>query len=63
MTRRAASGKPKSLGSGGVWLQSWNLKELTEGHHQEFGLALEQPRRQSQPLHFPFATENLLIQV
>ena len=25
---------------GEVWLQSWNLKELTEGHHQEWSLRL-----------------------
>ena len=25
---------------GEVWLQSWNLKELTEGHHQEWSLWL-----------------------
>jgi len=25
---------------GGVWLQSWNLKELREGHHQEWSLQL-----------------------
>jgi len=32
--------KSKSLGSGGVWSQGWNLKELTEGHHQEWSLRL-----------------------
>ncbi len=26
--------------SGGVWSQGWNLKELTEGHHQEWSLRL-----------------------
>ena len=25
---------------GGVWSQGWNLKELTEGHHQEWSLRL-----------------------
>ena len=25
---------------GGVWSQVWNLKELTEGHHQEWSLRL-----------------------
>ena len=25
---------------GGVWSQGWNLKELTEGHHQEWNLRL-----------------------
>jgi hypothetical protein len=25
---------------GEVWLQSWNLKELTEGHHQKWSLRL-----------------------
>ena len=25
---------------GGVWLQSWNLKKLTEGHHQAWSLRL-----------------------
>ena len=25
---------------GGVWSQDWNLKELTEGHHQEWSLRL-----------------------
>lgn len=25
---------------GGVWLQDWNLKELTEGHHQAWSLRL-----------------------
>jgi len=25
---------------GGVWSQEWNLKELTEGHHQEWNLRL-----------------------
>lgn len=30
----------KYLHSGGVWSQGWNLKELTEGHHQEWNLRL-----------------------
>jgi len=25
---------------GGVWSQGWNLKKLTEGHHQEWSLRL-----------------------
>ena len=25
---------------GGVWSQGWNLKELTEGHHQAWNLRL-----------------------
>ena len=31
-----AEGKWKFLVSWGVWLQSWNLKELVKGHHQEW---------------------------
>ncbi len=30
---------------GGVWSQGWNLKELTEGHHQEWGLRLNLTQR------------------
>ncbi len=29
---------------GGVWSQGWNLKELTEGHHQEWSLRLNLTR-------------------
>ena len=29
------------LAPGGVWSQVWNLKELTEGHHQEWSLRLK----------------------
>ncbi|KAK9080913.1 hypothetical protein Syun_031879 [Stephania yunnanensis] len=32
--------KSKFLGSGGVWSQGRNLKELTEGHHQEWSSRL-----------------------
>ena len=32
--------KRKQLVLGGVWSQGWNLKELTEGHHQEWSLRL-----------------------
>lgn len=35
-----AEGKWKFLVSWGVWLQSWNLKELVGGHHQEWSLWL-----------------------
>ena len=30
---------------GGVWLQGWNLKELTEGHHQAWSLRLNLTQR------------------
>ena len=30
----------KVFGFWGVWSQGWNLKELTEGHHQEWSLRL-----------------------
>ena len=40
MTPWAASGKPKFWLPGEVWMQSWNLKELMEGHHQEWSLQL-----------------------
>nr|DAD47206.1 TPA_asm: hypothetical protein HUJ06_017143 [Nelumbo nucifera] len=32
--------KSKSLGSGGSMVARLNLKELTEGHHQEWSLRL-----------------------
>ena len=38
--RRKLSGNQSFWVPGEVWLQSWNLKELTEGHHQEWSLRL-----------------------
>jgi hypothetical protein len=36
----AGSSEKSSKVPGEVWLQSWNLKELTEGHHQKWSLRL-----------------------
>ena len=39
-------GKPLSYWVlGGVWSQGWNLKELTERHHQEWSLRLNSTQR------------------
>ena len=37
---RQLSGNQSLWVPGEGWLQSWNLKELTEGHHQEWSLRL-----------------------
>ena len=37
---RSTPGNQRHLVPGGVWLQNRNLKELTEGHHQEWSLRL-----------------------
>ena len=37
---RQLPGNQSFCSPGGVWLQSWNLKKLTEGHHQVWSLRL-----------------------
>ena len=40
MTGLAPEEKSLNEVRGGVWSQGWNLKELTEGHHQVWSLRL-----------------------
>ena len=47
ITPSASYEESRCLGSGvrEVWLQGWNLKELTEGHNQKWSLRLNLTQR------------------